>query len=312
MNIKKTIIMWELSLKCNLKCNFCYQKNRRYFQKNQISIKNIKKIIDNLPKNTHIAFIWWESFLYPKFIEVLEYLDNKSITYEITSNWTIVDIFIDKLNKLKWLKNINFSVDFLWKKQDIYRNYNWLFEKISKTIPLLNTNININTIIFPDSKFNEILKLYLYFDKIWINEHTFLMYSSFSKEELINSKKQINSLIIKTNSQELIDYNYLRKKTLHFFKELYNIKKEKKINSKVILIPQSLILNKNSCKHLNNQYRINENWKISICHYIDNEFGDLMNNSFEEVIQNEIYIEIKNKIKNNFPLEICKNCCKIL
>jgi sulfatase maturation enzyme AslB (radical SAM superfamily) len=56
MRIKK-IIMWELSLKCNLSCDFCYQEDRRNLQVNQITIKDAEKIIENIPNDYHIAFI---------------------------------------------------------------------------------------------------------------------------------------------------------------------------------------------------------------------------------------------------------------
>jgi MoaA/NifB/PqqE/SkfB family radical SAM enzyme len=57
MRIEKNIIMWELSLKCNLSCDFCYQTERRIKQEKQINLLDALKIIDNLPINSHIAFI---------------------------------------------------------------------------------------------------------------------------------------------------------------------------------------------------------------------------------------------------------------
>jgi sulfatase maturation enzyme AslB (radical SAM superfamily) len=49
--------MWELSLKCNLSCSFCYQEDRRNMQKKQISIEDAEKIIENINEDYHIAFI---------------------------------------------------------------------------------------------------------------------------------------------------------------------------------------------------------------------------------------------------------------
>lgn len=313
MRIDKKIIMWELSLKCNLTCSFCYQKDRRVLQKTQINLETAKKIASNLPKNSHIAFIWWESFLFPWFMELLIYMDNLWVTYEITTNGTLIEKNIDNINKLKNITNINFSVDYFGENQDRYRDHKWLFSKIVEAIPKLKKKININTVLFEDSSLNDLIKIHLFFDKLWIQEHTFLMYSSFSEDDLRSTQGISEELNIKTKPEDsIIDYIELKKKSLSLFKEIYNIHKMYNLKSKPIFIPQWLLTHKNTCKHLDNQYRINENWKISICHYIDNEFDDIASTSFESAIKNKEYIEIKEKIRDNFPLGVCRNCCKIL
>jgi MoaA/NifB/PqqE/SkfB family radical SAM enzyme len=57
MEKSKYIINWELSLACNLNCDFCSQSKRRQLQKKQLVFEDVKKIIYNLPKNSHISFL---------------------------------------------------------------------------------------------------------------------------------------------------------------------------------------------------------------------------------------------------------------
>lgn len=311
MNIdtKKITIMWELSLKCNLDCDFCYQKERRIKQEKQISYDEALKIIDNLDINCHISFIWWESFLFPRFIDILKYLDEKWITYEITSNGTITYKFVEKLNQLKNLVCIIFSVDFFWEKQDQYRNYKWLFKLILDTINKLTTKVNINTVIFPETSLNHVLKLHLLFEKLNIDKHYLLIYSSYNKSEYENSIKKINHLDIKTYDKDIIDYINLNFTALDIYKKIHNLNKRKEFKSSIEFLPKYLLKNKNSCKHLENQIRINENWNLNICHYINNNYSSLIENKLSIALKKENYCKTKNQIKEIFPLEICNNCC---
>ena len=271
MNINKKItIMWELSLKCNLNCSFCYQTERRNKQESEINFKQAIKIIDNIDTESHISFIGGESFLFPKFMEILKYLDKKWITYDITSNWTIIEHFIFELNKLKNLKHIIFSIDYFWEKHDISRSYKWLFNKIKNIIPKLNTQININTIIFEDTQEKEIIKLFLSFNKLNKSNYYLLINSSYTKEEYENSKNKIKNISIKKYSDVIINYYNLNKKAIKVYKKILKIKKILDLKTNIAMYPKYLLVNKNSCKHLENQIRINEYWNISVCHYINN------------------------------------------
>jgi hypothetical protein len=64
------------------------------------------------------------------------------------------------------------------------------------------------------------------------------MYSAFTKEELDDSKNKIQDLEIKTSPENKIDYENLRKKSLQFFKKIYEINKKENLKTKLIFIPQ--------------------------------------------------------------------------
>jgi hypothetical protein len=64
------------------------------------------------------------------------------------------------------------------------------------------------------------------------------MYSAFTKEELENSKTEIENLEIKTSPENKVDYENLRKKSLQFFKKIYEINKKENLKTKLIFIPQ--------------------------------------------------------------------------
>jgi hypothetical protein len=281
-------------------------------QNNEISLKDAKKIVDNLDINCHISFIWWESFLFPNFIELLKYIDSKWITYEITTNWTLIEKYIKKINKLKNLKSIIFSIDYFWIKQDKHRNFNNLFKKTIKIIKIINKNIdiNINTVIFTETKLRDILKLHIFFEKLKISKHYLLVYSSYNKKDFYNSKIKINNLKIQNYENKNLNYSNLNNKAINIYKHIYFLNKKHKFSIKIFLLPKYLINNNNSCKHLEWQIRINENWNITICHFINNEFDSLINNKLSTLLKNiNSYNIMKKNIKNLFPLDICKNCC---
>lgn len=309
---KKINIMWELTLNCNLTCSFCLTWERRKITKWKISYKEALNIIDNFPKNSHISFIWWENFLFPNFIDVLKYLEKKWMTFEITTNWSIVEKFIDELNSLKNLTNIYFSIDLYWENHDKIRWQIWLFNKIIKTIPKLNKKIYINTVILENTDFEELLKIYKLTLKLNISHWRLAYYTNFSKKEIENSIKKVPEIEIQTKFEEWINNLKLRRKTLLFYKKILIINKELKTNMTIDLNPVSIIRwYPKTCKNLeNNYFRINEYWNLNLCHFINNSLWTLIENKLENLIQSWNYIDLKNKVKKEFPLDICKNCWK--
>ena len=306
----KYIINWELSLNCNLDCDFCSQKKRRFKNKSSLWINEIFKIIDNLPHNSHISFLWWETLIFPNIIKIFEKLEKIWISYEITTNGTLLYEFIDNLIKLKKLIQINISIDWYWSFHDISRQKKWLFKNIINIIPKLLEikNLNISTIITEKLENKNLLKLYLILNKLWVKEHKLIYLMYFSDSDIKNSKIQINKLKISSPWDYWI-------KIIKDYKNMFLIKYKKLkniwLNTKILFEPNNILLKwKTSCKQIDKQYRINEKWNLSICEFLENDFSNLINISLEDAIKNIRYNKFKEKILSHFPLDICKTCCK--
>ena len=216
--MNKYIINWELSLKCNLDCYFCSQKERRNKQKSFLSFEDIKKIINNLPNNSHISFLWWETLIFPKIKEIFTTLEEKNVTYEITTNWILLNQFLDTFKTLKKLKQINISLDWYWDFHDISRWKKWLFNEIIEVIPeLLNiTEISISTVITNNSEHN-LVKLYKTLNNLWIKKHKLIYCMNFTKDDIKKSKEKIKDLHISSPGNSSIDNKLYKKQFLKSF-----------------------------------------------------------------------------------------------
>ncbi len=329
----RVVINWELSLACNLDCSFCSQKERRKLNSKIPDIENIYKIIDNLPKNSHISFLWWETLIVPNIIDIFKKLEEKEITYEITTNGILLDKFFDdlvewknnpslnsfpkireggynKIENLKHLTQINISIDWYGDFHDFSRWKKWLFKKLQKIIPkiLEIKNVSVSTVITQELENFNLIKLHLWLDSIWIKEHKLIYLMNFSEVDIKNSIEKIPELKIWKPGSEKLDNEMLKKDFLRKVSLLKNL--NKKIQLKIE--PIALFQNKKlSCKQLDKQLRIDENGRLSICEFITNSFDDITKVRLEEAVKNWEYMKLKEVIKDNFPLDICRSCCKL-
>lgn len=304
----KYIINWELSLECNLDCRFCSQKERRIKQKNHISFNDASNIINNLPDNCHISFLWWETLTFPNILELFKLLENRWITYELTTNWILLGKFIKEIKDLNNLTQISISIDWFWDFHDISRWKRWIFDIIINVIPeiIKYKKISISTVITDISNKN-LVKLYQIINKLKIDEQKIIYLMNTTEKDIMQSKKKIKELKIFTPWKLEINRNYKNE----FIKKVIILKKIE--DNTIVKIEPETVIKKwlVSCKQIDKQFRINEQWKISICEFIDNNFWDLRKERFEKIIKNQKYIELKKSIIDIFPLDICKNCCKL-
>lgn len=304
-------ILWELTLDCNLRCSFCISWERRSKSKYKITYTDAIRIIDNLPPGSHLSFIGGENFLFPRFMEILDYLDSKGMTYEITSNGTLIDVYYERLNWLKNLRRIYFSIDNNGSLHDSIRWYKWLFEKIVQYIPKITAEICVNTVILPTTKLEDIMRLNKSLMDLHIYMHRLSYNMNFSDDDIEKSILKINNLSITTRFQEKIDNENLRKKTILFYHALLYVKRKEKSKMLLDLHPDSLLKwVPERCKSIGNYYRINEYWTLSICQFIDNNFDNIIKTKFVDAIKNVHFVSMIESIKEVFPLDICKNCWK--
>lgn len=308
--MNKIIINWELSLACNLNCSFCSQKTRREDNNSIPKKEKIFKIIENLPFWCHISFLWWETLIIPYIYEVFQKLEDKNITYEITTNGIFLYKFLEIFKSLANLKQINISIDGHWEYHDISRGKIGLYHELMLVLPKI-TKIkptHISTVITKNADLKNLIKLYLDLNNFKIQEQKLIFLMNFSTKEINKSINKIPEIKISAPGEDTLEnIEDYKKRFLKIFKTL------KSLNKKTYLRIEPISIFKDSpisCKQLKNQYRINENWELSICEFINNSFWNIENTHFNKIIHNWEYINLKNKIENTFPLDICKSCCK--
>lgn len=306
---QKYIINWEITLRCNLDCSFCSQQERRYKQKDEIDISEALKIVSHLPAWSHISFLWWETFLFKQIFEVFQALQEKNISFEITTNGSLIKKFMPYIKDFPLLKKINISIDGYGDMHNLSRGKKYLFEEIIDFLPSLNTqkDISVSTLI-SDISYKNLYNLYNLLNDIWIPEQKLIYAMSFWEEEIQKSRESIKTLLIAKPGNRSRDEKKYKKE---FFEKYILLKKQEK-KTKISFEPDGILAWENVyCKQIQEQFRINERGELSICEFIENSFWSLINSSFEELINTPQYKDLQEKITSKFPLEICKTCCKL-
>ena len=84
-----------LTRNCNLRCNFCFEKNSGYSAEHRIDYANLKKIVDfcSEAKVKYIVFSGGEPLLYPQLVDILQYIksNHPSITATIATNGVLLE-----------------------------------------------------------------------------------------------------------------------------------------------------------------------------------------------------------------------------
>jgi len=293
----------ETTLNCNLNCKMCTQRELRNFVEPDMSIIKFEEIMEKHKDITHVSFVGGEPFLNKDFFKMMDYLDIKGVTYEVTTNGTLVDL--NTLKKLKdciGLKKINFSLDGLRQYHDKERGPG-VFDKCASALEAAKDffDVNVCTVVKKDN-IKEIPKLCEDLAGKGIKNQKLIYGMNLSKKAREESQKIIPKLKIQGPKldNQVKDYTVLIK----LFNSLEKISKENKI--KINFEPDAMQSNPKSflerdlvkdkeiqCKQLN-QLRFNSAGERIICEFIRNPFG----------------LEVSRRLKSNL-LPICNDCCKL-
>lgn len=104
----------HLTYRCNLKCSYCYNKSIRESFRQGLSLDEWKRIIDKIvPYAKRIVLTGGELFLYDEIAYLLEYVQNKKTSIQISAISNGMHNF-EKLSKkgvFKYLSEISMSCD---------------------------------------------------------------------------------------------------------------------------------------------------------------------------------------------------------
>ncbi len=190
-----------LGYKCNVKCNFCYQKNLRIFYKENIKKSDVINLLDNWYKSwkRFVIFSWWE----PTLDKNLEYYIKYSNTIwfkhiRVHTNGFMFNSYDYTLNLYKaWLTWVTISIHWYKEKHD--------------------------QIVWVNGSFNIIINALKNFQKIKVNDNSFVYDTNtvVTKDNYKNLPKLINflSFFNLTRWQIVLSYSL----------DLFNIKEKKNI-----------------------------------------------------------------------------------
>lgn len=148
-----------LGYRCNIKCNFCYQKDlRKQFVKN-IDEEEVLRLLTEWIKDwkKFVIFSGWEPTLDKNLSYYIEY--SRKLGYEHirvhTNGWWFKDYqYLEDLYN-KWLTWVTLSIHWYWKIQDIISwvkwNFDFLFQVLINFEKLKKKNknfvIDTNTVV---------------------------------------------------------------------------------------------------------------------------------------------------------------------
>jgi len=298
------IISIELTHKCNLSCEWCFNQHSPWFdRKNEINYEDLLKILlifekfrrKNWLQKPLIKLTWWEPLLYYKIKEIIIFI-KKYLWYKIklNTNW----FYLESLWKNFIEDNIDiilFSYHF-WDKtlynqkyildKNKYSNYisslNWVKKYISSRINKNLINDIDNHINFISSNFS-FNKYFLWFPVLWKWEKL-----DFTKEDFRNFCIKLN----KIKSKIWFKFEI-------WFPPAFCFSNEPELLN-------SLVNMKNITIFLWERININPKWKItSSYYYFDKEYKIVNEEDFEQFLNSTFFSNIR---KLDWLDEKCKNC----
>lgn len=301
MRKEKFVLQWHLTHKCNLRCKHCYQDD----YKNDLSLevcKNIllqfKNFIDKNNYKLHINFTGGEPFVEgnkEKLFKLMAACDVLGITYGILSNGTLITKEITKeLKRCKNLKFVQMSLEGIPETNNSIRGEN-NYKEVMKAVKLLN-KAKIETMIsftIHEGNYKELKKL------IW-------------KCRLNGVKRFWTDRLVPIGGIDEYQKNGLNLITTTHYKEVIDIlEKELKLNWLGMKVHANRSLQ--FLTGSNESYKCNAGDKLLViladgtllpCRRLPIVFGNLINNTLEEILNSDNVKKFKEEISENN----CKNC----
>jgi len=102
MTYKLKCAVWELTLKCNLRCSHC-GSSAGIPRKNELTTKECFKLCEELADLgcKDVSLMGGEPFLREDWFQVAQCVNNLGMNLNFVSNGIVLDRYIDKIAKLK-------------------------------------------------------------------------------------------------------------------------------------------------------------------------------------------------------------------
>jgi radical SAM protein with 4Fe4S-binding SPASM domain len=160
-------VQWEVTRKCNLRCKQCYINSNQNLKKEELTLNDCKKIIQEIKKNNvlWVELQGGEPFVRKDILQIIKLLKEKDIALNILSNGTLInDIVAQKLSEIinHRTDSIQISLDGSTREINDRIRGEGSFEKIIQGIKNCikhNIKVSVNTTLM-DSNISDLSNIY--------------------------------------------------------------------------------------------------------------------------------------------------------
>ena len=300
---EKTIANIETINRCNLHCNICTQQGLRTIKAQEMDLDCFQRLIRKLPDESHVSFVGGEPFFNKFFFEMMDCLDRKAMTYEITTNGTLINAkMIDRLKGYIGLKSVLFSLDGLEIYHDRERGRG-TFNKCLRSLNLMKDSFTVGvcSVLKADNQ-EDIIKLSGLLADLGIRDHRIIYGMSLSEKVREQSLRLAPQLVIQGPQFDKQADDYIG--VMNFFQSLERVALAKQ--TKITYVPElfrsrtKLFLEGNlaqkgrvGCAQLGG-LRFNAAGERIICEFIRNHYDSKLGSSLRHQL-----------------LPVCEKCCKL-
>jgi len=328
--IEKPYSVWfEPTMRCNLQCEFCHQRERRRISKYEMNIKEIEYFFKQVAEwgIKLIELIGGEIFVRKDFFEILDLIEKYGLKVKLGTNGTLLSqSIIEKLKKYSCIESLSVSIDGPPNIHNKLRGHPKAFELSVNALKQLSKGKFITVIyavILPEN-FDNIDFLINLAKELNIDRLTFMPEMFYTKEEIEVTKKYLSldesERIFVEQRDNINQHEYVddvikvidKIKSIRTKKGVFvpiyprvSYKYPKDFFLKTLHTKKQLI-----CKHFYSLTVI-ENGDVLICPFIHRKMGNILQENIEEIWNNEQMREMRRQILKANLLPICKKCCAI-
>ncbi len=325
---------YEPTIRCNLKCKMCYQKETRLERKEELTPDEALIVCDKLKEKTKdIKLVGGEPLLRSDIFSLIDFWNRAGKRVFLQTNCTLIDK--ENVLKLKNLKNISdiaTSLDGPPEIHNVVRGVPYAFSRLENAIELLrdfrpDIPITIFSTLLLNDNIDHFYKLIDTCKKLKIGSINVLFEQVYRPEDVEQTRKIFQQVfgwgendyrlntqtrenlfsqdlipsVLKRKLFELRFYGLKRGCFVNFTPFNYYLNLDKYLNEK----PSKVFC----LKLLNPELRINQKGEVVWCDIIEKSFGSLLEKTPDEIWLSDEYQKFRKYLSQN-SLPICHRCCK--
>ncbi|SHK40642.1 radical SAM/SPASM domain-containing protein [Tepidibacter formicigenes] len=130
------VVVWNITNICNFKCKHCYSNAVSYKSEEELSTKEVKKVIDDLASiNVPVILLsGGEPLMRDDIFEIIKYIKYKGISVSLSTNGSLITQDTARILKDLGIGYVGISLDGTSKTNDYFRGVNGAYDSIVNAI----------------------------------------------------------------------------------------------------------------------------------------------------------------------------------